>query len=98
MDAEYAWAAGLFEGEGFISLNNNCMRLGLGMRDEDVVRRFWNIVGHGNVLQRSDGMWMWQCGAREAVHEIWSWLSPMLGERRLARFEELLQQRKKVTP
>jgi hypothetical protein len=60
---EWAWAAGLFEGEGHIEHRQVSQGPGrklkwkrelvLGMTDEDVVRRFHAIVGVGTVrLQR----------------------------------------------
>src|SRR4051812_22924933 len=61
MDVEMAWAIGLFEGEGCITLNRSngtsvrsgeqreYVNLVLSMTDEDVVRRFHKIVGFGSI-------------------------------------------------
>lgn len=57
-DADWAWAAGLFEGEGFTgeiwvlsgpSRKRVYPRLIMEMTDEDVVRRFAAIAGFGRV-------------------------------------------------
>lgn len=63
---EWAWAAGLFEGEGCITVQHNRNRDGslkrartvvlkLQMTDRDVVERFADVVGCGSIVeQRQD--------------------------------------------
>jgi len=46
---EIAWAAGLFEGEGCITMTSGHAVLRLSNTDEWVVRRFAEIVGRGVV-------------------------------------------------
>ena len=54
IDPDVAWAAGLFEGEGYFSIAKKkqdvCM--GLAMVDQDVVARFATIVEVGYFRQR----------------------------------------------
>lgn len=50
-----AWAAGLFEGEGWITdRDKNSVQIGLGMTDRDVVERFAFIAGYGNIRVKID--------------------------------------------
>lgn len=93
---EFAWAAGLFEGEGSITLAPR-PRLQMKMADEDVVRRFGEILGVGKVygpygpygydppnrLQKKP-VWMWVCEGR-AAGEVVEVLRPWLSPRRLAQ-------------
>lgn len=61
-EAEIAWAAGLFEGEGCLHLANSTRnranaprspRAQLTMTDKDVVERFFAIVGVGKIVPAS---------------------------------------------
>lgn len=97
---DLAWAAGLFEGEGCITLNiqrdrpqATCL---LQMSDEDVVRRFHAMIGIGSVChtprpEDRKNLWSWRAsGYRSAQYVIallWQWL----GERRQARAVEVLR-------
>jgi len=94
---DLAWAAGLFEGEGCITLAKNCPRLQLNMTDEDIVRRFHGVLGHGTVSgpwPKKGGKykpyWMWRVSGTELPQAIlamfWQWLS----RRRRARAKEVL--------
>ncbi len=50
---DIAWGAGLFEGEGYLSLNGSSSitprtpLLGIGMTDEDVIRKFRDLFVPG---------------------------------------------------
>lgn len=98
LDADWAWAAGLFEGEGCITRTTQPSyrpRLTLGMTDQDVVRRFHGIVGCGGVYrqrQRADHkpMWKWECTGRREIALIAAMFWPWLGGRRKSRFREVL--------
>lgn len=92
-NTERAWAAGLFEGEGWITDRNaNGVQLGLGMTDLDVVSRFSEIAGYGNVRQKLDSrsdaykiMYVWEAKKTNEVIRILSFMLPYLGERRKSR-------------
>ena len=59
---ELAWAAGLFDGEGYVGWVKNCgMRLSIGQVHRYVLERFMSAVGVGKIVgpyafkQRIDG-------------------------------------------
>lgn len=95
-----AWAAGLFEGEGsiFAGKERGSITLALSMTDEDVVRRFHEVIGRGTVVgphHRSGqkDQWTWRCSTLDA-EVILQALIPWLGVRRTERAEEALQARR----
>lgn len=100
-EAEWAWAAGLFEGEGTILASKKRryrrLEIQLKMTDEDVVRHFRSVVG-GKVFgpynyDQPDGIvrkphWLWRSDGVDPariLRTMWPWL----GQRRRARAEEL---------
>jgi len=94
-----AWCAALFEGEGCIFLHpkrRSGIFLKLGMTDEDVLRRFHDIIGIGTICgpyRRGSYKphWIW-CGAgSENVQAILAAFWPFLGERRKARAVETMK-------
>lgn len=103
---DIAWAAGLFEGEGFFSQtmgpprkdgSRSCYpEVGLVSADEDVLRRFHAIIGIGTVYhrkpetQRHKETWGWQVSSISRVSFVYALLKPYLGERRLARGQEVM--------
>ena len=98
--AEWAWAAGIFEGAGTIVLVNGGrdLRLSLHLTDGDVARRYAGIVGsralgpyasppteHGTIRRPT-----YRCNlngqrAIVALGEMWPWLS----DRRRRRLMEI---------
>jgi hypothetical protein len=96
-ESELNWVAGIFEGEGCISMLGRGAHLSLtvAMADEDVVRRVARLVGVGTVLERSrqvehwKTLWVWRCGGFEAA-QLLRVLLPHLGARRSARAREAL--------
>ena len=101
---ELAWAAGLFEGEGCISVSRRGDRpspawvLVLGMTDEDAVRAFHCIVGVGTVYCRKEipnhcrAMWIWRCGSRNDIAYVLASFLPFLNKRRTAKAREALNE------
>ena len=95
---EIAWAAGLFEGEGCIThfpRNSRSfdLQVALVMTDEDVVRRFDEIVGRGKVYgpyhspsygDRHKPFWRWTAKG-DAGHDVLDLLGAWLSPRRLTR-------------
>lgn len=92
-----AWAAGLFEGEGWLTLSHQksgrpCAQLGLSSTDEDVVRRFALVIG-GRVTgpHEKSGTWdfkpYWHCQMtrHEDIGIVLAAFWPWLGQRRRAR-------------
>jgi hypothetical protein len=93
-----AWAAGLFEGEGCVTVSRNELTTRLPNTDESIVRRFWDVVQVGTVYGPSerrerDGFkrkpfWVW-VATKESALDALELLGPWLSERRLARAFEL---------
>lgn len=104
-----AWAAGLFEGEGCINLafkrgarrvrSRPNPRLVMKMTDEDVVRRFAAVVGHGNVTgphkrknPKHKPTWNWSWCGVGACRWASKHFGPYLGTRRLEKLNEVIKQ------
>jgi hypothetical protein len=47
---QWAWAAGLFEGEGSLFANDHQRRLSIGSTDQDVIESFHSVVGVGRLV------------------------------------------------
>lgn len=98
---DVAWAAGVFEGEGCITISGVTgprpqARLKMNMTDEDVVRRFHLIVGIGTVREDRrfekrgwKRQWEWYIGSRAGVLTVLDLFGPHLGARRSARAEQI---------
>ena len=82
---QIAWAAGLFEGEGYITRNGKYPKIGLTMTDKDVVNKFVALFGLGNVRTRErhpcKTQYEWQIVGKQCK-VILEQLLPYLGERR----------------
>lgn len=99
---EQAWAAGLFEGEGWITMRNQDIpsaQMGLASTDKDTVERFHSAIGGlGGVFTRNYQnpnhklQWVWQSGKFEHIQAIISLLWPGLNERRRTRAAEVLKE------
>ena len=88
------WAAGLFEGEGSIYQNKvfggkySYPRIQITMSDEDVIRRFSEVVGiphysiHKTTKENRKQCWTWRTGVRDEVRHILGMLLPYFGNRR----------------
>ena len=104
-EAEIAYAAGLFEGEGCITFSGKRpnhpgkgARLQLAMSDHDVVERFAAIVGAGTVLVKTSTpahqkrQWVWCVVKYSEVVRIGEMLRPWMGQRRSQRLDEVLRE------
>jgi len=90
---QLAWAAGLFEGEGTVTLCGGRPRLAVKMNDEQAVRRFAETVKAGKVYgpygpyksslaKRQHFVWIGEKGAAEMVAALlWPWLGPRVRTR-----------------
>jgi hypothetical protein len=93
---ELTWAAGLFEGEGYIGLRDGkYARMTLGMTDEDVVRRFHLVVGVGSVRgpdlrHNKKPFWWWDLSCNDEVRTLLRKFVPWLGARRTAKALDVL--------
>lgn len=100
-----AWAAGLFEGEGCITLSGKPpsgkrVVLELGMTDEDVVKKFHAIVGVGHVggpyhpstrPNHHKPHWRWTVTGGRQAQAVLAALWPFLCLRRKAKAEEAIR-------
>lgn len=96
--SDIAWAAGIFEGEGtlFLTSQTNSPCAALRMTDEDVVRRFAEIIRRGRVTEVIDPrpqckpLWSWRLGTKDDVGVLIKLFYPYLGQRRRAKADEVL--------
>jgi hypothetical protein len=93
-DIDTAWATGVFEGEGCITISGGTPSLHVDMTDEDVIRRVAVIFG-GTVTgptYRADckPIYHWRCYGVKPVQAVLRRMWPHLGERRRARAAEVI--------
>jgi hypothetical protein len=88
-----AWMAGLFEGEGSISISHkkHYCYLQLASTDKDVLDRFAEQAGCGAISycgqrpHQTKEVWKWQVGNKKDVSDLLNRMLPFLGERRSLR-------------
>lgn len=99
------WAAGLFEGEGCISISKGSGGraypvLCLASTDLDTLQRFHEAIGHVGTLwsyarkvkaAHHKPLWEWRMRGHDDVSALLDRLKPFLGQRRSARAEEVLR-------
>ena len=86
IDIDIAWLAGLFEGEGTVSINGRSLTVRIGMTDDDVIARAAEIMQAKIYVRRRDQthyqpMWTAQAKGSVAAGVIMT-LYPWLGIRR----------------
>lgn len=97
---EIAWAAGLFEGEGSVSLKhdkrgNPAPVLSLGMTDQDTVEKFAAIIGVNQPHRFTPGpshykdMYRWQTQSIAVFRQVMEQFWPYLSYRRRQKFLEV---------
>jgi hypothetical protein len=95
-DNMMAWAAGLFEGEGSIWFDRKTVRMGLNTTDEDVIKKFHEIVGVGSVIGpfhkniNHKPFFRWNIAKRIDVANLLHQFIPYLMSRRRAKAQEAL--------
>ena len=94
---DIVWAAGLFEGEGCIhTLRTKYRTLNLAMTDKDVMERFVDVVGYGNLrgpawaAKSKKPYWQWSVCKRPEVLRILKLFLPHFGIRRSEKAIEVL--------
>lgn len=101
---DLAWAAGLFEGEGCITMNVNRAsspvryypKAVLITADEDVLLRFAGILGCGRVgthphKEGAKPLYRWSATSRKDFMAFSVLLGSKLGARRTARLAEVME-------
>jgi hypothetical protein len=93
-EAEIAWSAGLFEGEGTFTWGSGRAEMRVKMTDLDVLERLLDIWSVGKIYgpyqtPSTDGSvrkphWVWICPP-SFVPGVFAAMTPWLGARRLAQ-------------
>ena len=95
-EAQIAWAAGIYEGEGCAYTNGVAIRIKLTMCDEDIVRRWGATIGvgrfNGPYQPRSGGkpFYEWSVCKYHDVVRVYEMFKPWLGLRRTEQFERVV--------
>lgn len=90
------WAAGLIEGEGYLTLPaRNPAMIGMNLTDEDIIRRLYegfeclgSLKGPYQYDLKKKPFWKWYVGKREDLARILLATAPLMGERRRKRWLE----------
>lgn len=103
-ELERAWAAGFFDGEGYVGANfrfNGTRRyrridVQITQIDPEVLERFRAAVGTGKVYgpypqRRKSPMWKYGIGSVEGVMHVLEVLRPYLCSRKLKQAEEAVR-------
>jgi hypothetical protein len=98
-----AWAAGLFDGEGSVMWSsatcNGQIKASMKLTDEDVLRRFHEVIGLGKVTgpysrtgdkAHYKPCWYWTITGHQNVQAVMAALWHWLGIRRRAKAKEVL--------
>ena len=99
MTHEFAWATGVFEGEGTIYLHPKCVSVCLSMTqtDIDILYRLQRIFG-GSIGPKSyrskpshyKPQWYWKLQRAPEVRPLLERMLPLLGERRACKAQDAL--------
>lgn len=103
-EINYAWAAGVLEGEGTFSKHkrkgrNNTISFAIHceMTDRDIIERLKKIFGVGTICKRdrNDGKrkisWCWSVQNHAGIFEVLLRIRPYLGERRGEKVSEIIE-------
>jgi hypothetical protein len=96
---DWAWFAGLFEGEGTIGFTGaNTVRLAIKMTDRDVLERAQRVAGgkvrrspRKNIPAHWKPIWDWYIDRSDLVGPVLEKIEPYLLARRRGRLEEAQQ-------
>lgn len=93
------WAAGLYEGEGWLTRHKNRWELAIKMTDLDVLQDFYDIVRCGTLRgpyhvpsQKAHykPSYIWRTYNKQNIFTIVAEFYPFMGKRRLQKFNEFL--------
>ena len=100
-DVHIAWAAGVYEGEGWCSLAHNgtgkqYWRVGIEMTDKDIIDRINNLFPCPSIMERTRAQWKttytWRLSRRTDIRNFLSKILPYLGDRRAHKALDALDQ------
>lgn len=90
MNPDFAWAVGIFEGEGSIVVDRGRFTAKIGMTDEDIIRRVHEVFKVGTVVYSNPPsfqtrgykpLWVWKVTGL-AGESLLLQMMPLFGERR----------------
>src|SRR3990167_1862859 len=101
---DIAWAAGLFDGEGWISIDGKAPSIGIQMGDPDLLVRIQHVLCMGHIHPRAISLhgkdslsirsrkprWSWRVTGFEFVQAALAVMWPWLSIRRQQRAKEVL--------
>ena len=103
---DFAWAIGLFEGEGCITLEKASAakaahvrqpRMAVVSTDLDVLERFHKVVGYGKIspMRSTTNLgtkprWVWRLSRQAAIADLLMRMMPHLGQRRWEKAQDAL--------
>ena len=94
--AQYAWAVGLYEGEGYAGIYGGYSRLGIEMTDKDAIERFAEVFPGGNLRSRQRGCWKrtyeYRISKKSIVQKTLAQMLPLLCNRRAHKALDILDQ------
>jgi hypothetical protein len=105
---QLAWAAGLFEGEGWFNTSNQKPSMGMQMSDYEVLQRFAEVMDCGRIYYRKPRVydyekinarkeqWAWRLSKKVDIIRIVTALYPWLSSRRQAKASEVLDTAKLI--
>lgn len=94
-DYDFGWMVALYEGEGstgayrYEDTRKNTTVISITMVDEDVIRRFHELIKYGKVTQIANGSWKWYCTSYGDVTAVLKILYPYLSIRRRAQADKV---------
>lgn len=98
-----AWASGIIEGEGTISLikvkdrkNSYSPRITVTMTDKDIIKRLFDIFKVGTIRgpiknKNHKDLWSWSVQNQSGCFNVLIEIMPYLGDRRLTKAKELFK-------
>lgn len=97
MTFEHAWAAGFFEGEGYVGFVNNGWRMAISNVEVDLLRRFGQAVDAGNVRLRNlakqathRDVFIWRLTAKDEVLRVATVLLPYMQGEKVKRMNQVV--------
>jgi len=90
MKIEHAYAAGLYEGEGSVTVYKGCARVSIGMKDLEPLNRMLAIYGGKIYGPYTGAMYSWRLSGWAAVEAFYASVRATLSERRCAQFTKVL--------
>jgi hypothetical protein len=101
MTNEFAWAIGIFEGEGTMGTypwgnGQTIVVMQIMQTDEDVLRRYHEAVGVGKFSGPFEyknsvkPLFRWRLNRQAEIHNLLTRMLPMLGQRRTEKAREIL--------